>query len=57
MSKTITFCEEDQECTVIEITPQPLCAALNQEPYKKTKVNLVPPNNTCMHTIVFRFYI
>ena len=30
---------------------------LNQEPYKNTKVDLVPPNNTCIHTIVFRFYI
>ena len=32
MSKTITFCEEDQECTVTEITPQPLCAAYEHTP-------------------------
>ena len=61
MSKTITFCEEDQECTVTEITPQPLCAAYEHPPKSRaiqdTKVDLVPPNNTCMHIIVFRFYI
>ena len=35
MSKTITFCE-DQECTVTEITPQPLCAAYEHPPKSRT---------------------
>ena len=50
MSKTITFCEEDQECTVTEITPQPLCAAYEHPP----KSRAIQEHKS---QIVFRFYI
>ena len=35
MSKTISLCEDDNDCTIAEATPQPLCASYEHPPKAK----------------------